>query len=203
MRTRDLRREMCEARAALTEADVRELQQHGVPLAAVATSVGIARVSRILDAAHYEPDPNGVLAFITPVLIEDPMSPESSSPALYVRFGEIVDLLAWDPQTPRKWALRAGLATWLGCVPPQYLDPHPVRVWRSVLNWLHNDCTGIVALSRDPAAVYSLLMGFPGGIIAEDHAHKRELRTLLERPWPVPEVFVGPPLADEAPIATE
>jgi hypothetical protein len=28
---------------------------------------------------------------------------------------------------PRQWALRAGLADWLGCTTPQYLDPVGVR----------------------------------------------------------------------------
>jgi hypothetical protein len=204
MRTRDLAEEMWAAHAALTEPDRRELEQYGVPTSAIDRFklVGIARINRIPDTDCYEPDPAGVWAYLTPVLVDDPISPESRWPDHYAR-GRIVDIVAWDPRRPRQWALRAGLATWLGCVPPQYVDPEPVYVWRSALNWLRGGCRGVTVLSRDPAVAYSLLMGFHGGIYAEDDAHVAELERILSRPWPVPRVSIGPPIAGKVPCAAE
>ena len=206
VRTRDLIAEARAASAAMTRADVAELEEFGVPAAAVEIFqlVGIARISRIVDIGLYEPDPSGALAFITPALVESPTTPESQSPGAFA-LGNIVDLVAWDPQAPRDWALRALQAEWLGCVPSQYLDPEPVPVWRTVLNWFRAGCTGLVVLSREPAEIYRLLMGFPGGILGEDEVHCAELRRTLERPWPVPPISVGPPPASagEVALATE
>ena len=102
-----------------------------------------------------------MLAFITPVLTHYPDTPETPEPDCFCRFGNLVDLVAWDSRTPRQWRLRAGLATWLGCVRPQYLDPGRVRVWRSVSTGFAPTVPEIVLLSRDPAVAYSLLMGIP------------------------------------------
>jgi hypothetical protein len=129
--------------------------------------------------------------FLTPVLAQEPGSPESHWPETYVRLGSIIDIVAWDPQTPRRWALRAGLADWLGLVEPQFLDPEPIRIWRSVLNWFCADCSGVVLLNHDRTATYSLLMGFRGGIDAENPDHAAELQRALERPWPIPRIGVG------------
>jgi len=74
VRSRDLNFEM---RAALTEADVCELQQYGISPAVIASLVGIARVNHIIDTGCYAPAWSGALAFITPVLVEDPVSPEA------------------------------------------------------------------------------------------------------------------------------
>jgi hypothetical protein len=195
VKTAELAREMRNASAAMTRADIRELAGHGVnPLDIEGAGlVGIARISLTRDCGLYELDETGALAFITPVLVEDPRTPESRCPEGFVRFGNLVDLLSWDPQAPGQWALRTGAATWLGCVPPQYLDPEPIRAWRGVLNWFRADCTGIVVLNPDPAITYSLLMSFPAGLVVEDEAHARDLQQILERPWPVPPIIVGDP----------
>lgn len=203
-RTRDLIAEMSAAVGTRTEGDTEELAQHGVPLWAVCLwqLVGVARISRVVDADVYEPDPrSGAWVFLTPVLVQDPANPESQSPEAYVRLGSIIDIVAWDPQTPRRWARRAGLADWLGLVEPQYLDPEPTRIWRSVLNWFRADCSGLVVLNQNPIATYSLLMGFQGGIDAEDPAHAAELKRALERPWPIPRIGVGRPPSRLAPDA--
>jgi hypothetical protein len=192
VKTIELAYEMREAYGAMTSADIRELVEHGVNSLDIVTAqlVGIARICRIPDTALYEPDQTGSLAFVTPVLVEDPMTPESRCPETFVRYGNLVDLVAWDPQAPRQWVLRTGVATWLGCAPAQYLDPEPVPVRRSILSWLRADCRGIVALSQEPGDVYSLLMSFPGGLLVEDEVHARELRQILERPWPLPPIIV-------------
>jgi hypothetical protein len=173
----------------MTQADVRELTAFGVWPADIELwqLVGLARVSRVTDAELYEPDPDGALAYVTPVLVQDASGPESQRPETFVRVGNIVDLVAWDPEKPLQWRRRCGLADWLGLVPPRYLDPDAVPVRRSVLNWFRAGCTGIVVLSRDPTVSYRLLMGLGGGIVAEDYNHRRELERLLERPWPIPE----------------
>jgi hypothetical protein len=183
---------MRSAIAAITAADVRELTQYGVPPAAIEIFqlIGIDRVSHLVDCDIYEPDPDGAWAFITPVLVQDPVRPESMCPEAYVRFGDIVDLVAWDPARPRQWALRAAQADWIGLIPPQYLSPDAVPVRRSVLDWLKADCSGIAILSRDQAAAYRLLMSFPGGIEVEDDDHLFELEQILARPWPVPRISI-------------
>jgi hypothetical protein len=176
---------------AMTAADIRDLEKFGVTSRCAKYGlVGISRVSRIPDTELYEPDPTGLYQYITPARVDKPMSPQSSSPWLYARSGEIVDLVAWDPRIPDQWSLRLGLADWLGSVPPQHLDSEPVRILRSPLTWLRADCTGLVVLSPDQAIAYQLLMEFHGGICAEDQAHRSELRRLLRRPWPLPKISV-------------
>lgn len=202
----DLEAEFREALAALERAHFCELTKHyGIPPKPIEDLlVGIARINRIPDTDLYEPAPSGVLAYITPVRVEEPASPESSDPWWYVRNGEIVDLVAWNPRRPSRWALLTGLGDWLGCVPPQYFDPEPVQVWRSVLSWFRVGCRGLVPLSRDPAIAYSLLMGFPGGIYCEDDdVHAAQLERMLEHPWPRPNISVAPTLATEVADAVE
>jgi hypothetical protein len=165
MNSRDLNREFLAALFAMERDDAVELVDCGVPFEAIANLlVGIARVSRVVDAELlYEPDPTGVLEFITPVRVDEPMNPESHWPWHTVRRGEIVDLLAWDPRQPDQWALRVGIADWLGAVEPQLCDPEPVWIWRTPLDWLRADCAGIVPVSNDPARIYSLIMRFTQG----------------------------------------
>jgi hypothetical protein len=178
------------ASAAVSTSDIDELEALGVARREVEIfeMIGLARIARVTDSELYEPDDAGGWAFITPVLTQHATGPESQRPEIFVRFGNIVDLVAWDPQEPRQWALRAGQTTWLGCVPPQYLDPEPVAVWRSILTWFRHGCAGVVPMSRDPVEIYRLIMEFPGGIIAEDELHAAELRRILERPWPLPAI---------------
>ncbi len=85
--------------------------------------VGLARIARITDTDLYEPDPTGVWAFVTPVRVEHPATPESRLPEACARLGQLVDIVAWDPRYPHDWALRIGHAYWLGCVPAQCSIP--------------------------------------------------------------------------------
>jgi len=138
----------------------------------------------------YQPDPDGGSAYLLPVRVDNPLSPEAGDPSETVRAGPIVDLLAMHPAQPGRWALRCDAAEWLGTIEPQYLDPSPVPVWRSPLAWLRADCRGLVLLSRDRRDQYRILAGCLGGILAEDPRHAMELRRVLEHSWPAPRVFV-------------
>src|SRR5713226_352032 len=138
MKTAALAAEMRHAAANLPSED-REIlvQGYGIPCSLVDLYqlIGLEKiVAKDVKGARrdlYMPHADGDPAFITPVLGHFADTPESTDPRVFVRFGNIIDLLAWDPRYPDRWALRTGAATWLGCVPPQYLEPFPVRVWRS------------------------------------------------------------------------
>jgi len=198
MKTTALTAEMRQAFADLQPADIRELAGHGVPAVLIDAfqMAGVARVR--VEGELYVPDAAGSAAVITPVLLENPRGPESCRPDVYEFLGNLVDLIAWDPRVPQRWALRTGNATWLGCIPPQYCDPAPVRVWRSPLNWFRAGCSGLVILGRERAELHRLLVGCSGGIIAEDLQHRAELVRALERPWPATRVYVDSPAGAEA-----
>jgi hypothetical protein len=75
-----------------------------------------------------------------------------------------------NPAAPDRWALRRGIASWLGACEPQYLDPDPVPVWRTPLGWLRAGCRGLVLLTEDKTDRYRCL-SMLGSIVAEDQAH--------------------------------
>jgi hypothetical protein len=160
----------------------------GVGGPGLAIGIGLAPIS-VSRSGLYQPGPDGGPAFILPVRVDNPTSPEAADPVDTVRHGEIVDLLAFSPAFPNRWALRTGAATWLGCVEPQYLGPEPTPIWRSPLRWLGNDCRGLVLLSRDRRDRYRVLTCLDA-IVAEDEDHAAELRKLLEQPWLSPPVYV-------------
>ena len=87
----------------------------------------------------------------------------------------------------------AGAAEWLGCIEPQYLEPEPVPIRRSVLSWFRAGCTGLVLLSRLPLDQYRILTGCVGGIIAQDATHRAELRRALQRPFRIPRILITEP----------
>jgi hypothetical protein len=189
MMTRMLATEMREAFARLTRADAETLANLSIPPIFVMNwqLVGKALVRRI-GTDLYEPDPNGRTAFITPVLAHRPHTPESPDPKLAVRCGNLIDLLAWHPACPGRWRLRLALATWLGAIEPQYCGPLPVPVWRTPLRWLQADGAGLCLLSCDRLENQWILSACIGGIIPEDELHERQIKRLLERPWPTPKV---------------
>jgi hypothetical protein len=147
-----------------------------------------ARVT--VERGFYQPDPEGGAAYLLPVRVESPVTPEAIDPAAAVSSGAIVDLLAFHPRHPGSWALRTGNAEWLGAVEPQYLLPGRVPVWRSPLNWLRAGCIGIVPLSREPGVIYRLLSGF-WEIAVEDDEHEAELVNAFERARRLPRLIVG------------
>jgi hypothetical protein len=191
VKTRHLATEMREAFRAMRPADIQELARSGIPPILIDhfQMVGIARIR--ISGQCYEPDQNGRLAFISPILVQDPNTPEASRPDVYVLVGNLVDLVSWDPAEPSQWALRTGNASWLGCIQPQYLSPPPIRIWRSPLNWFRARCEGLVILARELSETYWLLSGCLGGVVAEDPEHAVELTRTLERPGPVPRVYAG------------
>ena len=191
MKMRTLAHEMRAAFAALETRDVEQLVGLGVPELLVShfQMVGIARVREDSSRTLYDPDPGGPLAYITRVLVQFAETPESTRPDAAPLIGNPVDLVAWDEKTPEQWRLRVGSATWLGCIPPQYMEPEPVRIWRSPLNWLRGRCAGLVPLAPERGEVYRLLANCTGELVAEDAEHAAALQDILEHPWPASRVL--------------
>lgn len=188
MNTIDLLAEMRAARKALSAEHRAELLSAGIPLDIVRLYPLIGAELVLVKAGMYRPDPDGLPAFITPVLVDNAASPEAAHPLVYARhLGECVDLVAWHPAHPDLWALRLGVATWLGCIEPQYCDPDPVAMRRSPLAWLRAGCDGLVILSRHPPDAYRILTDCQS-IVAEDETHAAELRKLVRQPWPLPRI---------------
>jgi hypothetical protein len=191
MNTRDLAAEMRVARESLTAAHWDELEAHGVSTTVIASFALLGAAKIRVGNGLYEPAPDGRWAYVTPVLVDNELGPEAAQPISCARIlGHLVDLLAWHPRHPRRWALRVGAAPWLGCCEPQYMEPEPVRIWRSPLAWLRADCDGLVMLSTDPADAYRLLSSLRE-IVAEDAEHAAELRRLVRRPWPLPRIVAA------------
>lgn len=184
MKSADLEAELTAAVSAVTRSDRDALHAAGVPEAVITDGlVGTARIE--LDHGRlYRPNPDADnWAFITPVRTYGILTPESPEHAETVRSGALIDLIAWDPEFPRQWVLRAGLAGWAGAVEPQYLGPDPVPIWRTPYDWLRSDCTGLVLLG-DRQERWRVLSSLDR-IEAEDAEHRAELLAILRQPWPV------------------
>src|SRR3954464_15417564 len=136
----------------------RRLAEAGVSWRAIATVAPASMMIRV-DGDLFQPDPDGRAAFVIPVRVHSALSPEARAPLEAVAQGEIVDLLAFHPAKPDRWALRRGTAEWLGAIPPQFCAPDPVRVWRSPMAWLIAGCHGMLPLSRNAADIHRLLAG--------------------------------------------
>ena len=117
--------------------------------------------------------------------------PNSKRPDIFPLIGKPIDLVAWCEKKPERWRLRVGAASWLGCIPPQYLKPEPVPIYRSPLSWLRKRCIGLVPLARERSEIYRLLVGCVSGTIAEDTEHAAVLRAVLEHPFRAPPVYVA------------
>jgi len=186
----ELEREYLVALRETRAQDLAPLTAAGVPGQAIAMAMpAIARVR--VERDFYTPDPEGGLAYLLPVRVADPISPEAIDPDETIAAGDVVDLLAFHPKNEGRWALRAGAAEWAGAIKPLYMAPEAVRISRSPLSWLRAGCEGLVLLSRDRRDQYRILTGCLGGILAEDLRHAAELRRVLEHPWPAPRVIVA------------
>jgi hypothetical protein len=144
-------RTMCVERA-------QELAACGIPWSAITAVTPVPMRITINRAGNrYRPDDAGELGWVLPVAAVDPGCPElveTTDPLATIATGRFIDLAAaFSPTAPGRWALRRGRATVLGAIPPQYLEPEPVRVHRDVAGWLRAGCDGIVLLTRDPAKV--------------------------------------------------
>jgi hypothetical protein len=192
MKSRDLIAELDRAQRALDAGHRDKLHNLGISPPTVGRGlVGIARVQLSATGRIYWPDEDGAEAFITPARIgEDPSSPQSAGFEVVPQYGDVIDLIAWSPMHPGKWALRSNLADWLGAIPPQFMTPPPVVVRHDVLSWLRNDAEGLVVFNRTPLDAYRVL-SICREIEAEDFAHARELRRILEHPFPVPTISVA------------
>ena len=185
-----LAREYLRALRATSFASLKPLIAAGVSWHATADVVPAhARISVSKDNT-FAFDDGGGSAFIVPVRVENAVTPEAADPAEVICDGWIVDLVAFHPDHPARWALRTGAAEWLGSIEPQYLDPEPVPMWRTPLAWLQAGCRGLVLLSKERESHYRILSSL-GEIVAEDHQHATELRQHLGRPWPMPKVMTG------------
>ena len=148
----------------------------------------IARIA--VTGGTYQPEPEGRYAYLLPVRLESADTAEAANPVEVLHRGSIVDLVAFHPKFPLRWALRRDAAEWLGAIEPQYLDPAPVPIWRSPLEWLRAGCRGLALLSLEPTIAYRILSMCSSGLLAEDEVHAVELRRLAAPPWPAPLVRV-------------
>jgi hypothetical protein len=174
----------------VTAADRATLERAGVPRIVVDLGmVGAATISLRLDST-YDPDEHGARVFVTPCRVDDPWSPESAEFELAAQYGMIVDVIAWHPRAPMRWATRLGLAQWLGAIEPQFCDPPPVPIRRSPVSWLRGGARGLCILDRDRRAQYRLL-SLCRSLIAEDREHRAELQRVLAHPFSLPTIAVA------------
>ncbi len=119
----------------------------------------------------YEPHPDGEAAFITPLRREHAHTIASGAPAGSVRWGVLIDLIAWHPAAPGAWARRAvdcG-ADWLGLCEWQ---AGPIEIRRSPFSWLSWGAVGMVPLEE---SAYQAMNIMGCGLNVEDRAHAYEL----------------------------
>lgn len=184
MRTADLEGEWRTAQDALSKSDALELDIAGFPEGVIMHMIGIARVR--LAGRLYEPDEMGKWAYISPARTDD-IYPYTDKHYPYVVLGgELTDLVCWDIGNPHLWALRCGVAEWLGCASRN--EPTPIR--RSPVSWLRHRCEGLVLLTRDPVRQYEILSDC-NDIVAEDDFHADQLTAALQYPYPRKAVFVA------------
>lgn len=135
-----------------------ELAACGIPWTAITAVVPVPmRIAISRAGDRYRPDERGRWGWVLPVTTIDPARPElieTDDPFWAIRVGPIIDLAAaYAATAPGPWALRRGRGAVLGAIPPQHLEPEPVRVHPEVAAWLRAGCTGIVVLTRDPEKV--------------------------------------------------
>jgi hypothetical protein len=144
----------------------------------------------------YQPGSDGFPVWVLPVTCVDPEQPEeieATDPLAVISCGHVVDLLAFDPECPRRFVRRTGLAPVLGVIEPQRCDPNPVPVWRDVTDWLRAECVGIVLLTDDPFEAGRIMRRITT-VQAEDARHGEELRERVNLP-PYPVEFTTAILA--------
>lgn len=187
----DLEAEYLSALCETSDRALRPLRYAGVTERALTLAVpAFARVQpRAPNLFDIDPDSN-IGAFILPVRVAYPETPETVDPETTLTDGAIVDLVAFTPGLAQRWALRRGIAEWLGTCPAQYMEADAVRLYRTPLDWLRADCEGLVCLATEELGIYRFLTRF-GAVAVEDAAHADELRTILSRPLLGPEIITG------------
>lgn len=177
----DLDQELWAALGNLTDLERRILKHLKIPEKALHLGlVGAAHIN-LCEGGFYEPGDTS-RAFITPVRVDDPFTPEfvDIDPALW---GSLTDLIAWHPDAPEMYAVRVGFADWVGSTAPGHWHVRP-----SVLSWLQHQCVGVVALGEWPER--QKLLRRAERVFAEDLDHAMELRRLMERSSYVPDVRI-------------
>lgn len=118
----------------------------------------------------YEPDPDGVPAVIVPG----------------IDFGEVVDLVAFQPHRPGHFKIRTGAAPFLGG-DNMASNFGPLHIWRTPLGYLRAGLNGVVVLSWSTARP---LLACCSEIIAEDVPHGDEVHEQLRRKPQMPKICV-------------
>lgn len=150
-------------------------------LIAIYQLVGAAYISEVPGGKWVPDEDNGDFAFITPVRAESPLTPLAPDPWAAVRWGEICDLVAWCPKVPGDWRLRVGNAKWLGAAPLPSIDPFPVHLRSTVLNWMRAGADGLVMLSKNSAIRAQILSALDRRAVVETAAHRRSLEVDLAK----------------------
>lgn len=123
------------------------------------------------------------------ILVRSAGSPIDPDYRLTLIAGEVVDAVIFDASDPDRWALRFGVAKWLGAVPPQGELADPIPIWCSPLQWLRASCRGLVLLTPNERESQALLK--PMRVItAQDDRHAAELQRIIDLPPPGPIVVV-------------
>lgn len=161
----------------------------GVPFA-LTLHFGLLGTARVLvEGRRYQPHDRGEWALLVAIRGDPDGHSECDDPFASITSGLLLDIVAIPLRSPNDWALRRGSVTHVGAVEPQILGPDPVPVWRSPLAWLRSGCVGVALLTDDSREQASILRDL-AGIISEDAAHGREIKALLERPFPTPPILV-------------
>src|SRR6516162_76478 len=124
MKTAELVAEHLAAWKVTTESDLDELVRYGLPRQLI-QQIRPAVANIVVDKKGelYAPDEAGVRAWVLPVRVFDPEMPdviEAINPVWAVSCSDVIDLVAFSPAAPRRFALRRGIATVLGSIEPQY-----------------------------------------------------------------------------------
>jgi hypothetical protein len=178
----ELATEFSQASLNLTLEHTELLQELGVAplLIAVCRLVGVARIIPARENPKlFIPHPEGSWSFLTPVRVAQAWGPYAADPWAAVRFGEIIDIVAWGPEDLSRYSMRTGHSTWLGCAPLAAFDPFPVEVRDTVLDWLRADGEGLVCLTRDPNEVAQLIYTLSdAGMKCVEEKNARRLKDL-------------------------
>jgi hypothetical protein len=150
--------------------------------------------------------PSAAHALITPIRIDDasPTSECNESTSSPVHYGQLVDLIAWHPDRPGKWALYTGHALALGwCTPRGWDDASdPVRVHSTVAGWFRSGCDGLFICATDPADRQRVILSV-GAIRADNRDHERALAAEATRQTIRPPRFVRSMLTPSVPKVTK
>lgn len=106
-------------------------------------------------------------------------------------FGDIVDLVAVDASMTRPLSRLRGFAPVLGYPQDPTIADSPVRIFASVLRWIHGGFAGVVLIGdRGEQQVY--LRACATGIVADDLLHAEALQLKMRREVPaLPKLFVA------------